>query len=399
MAMKRLVVCCDGTWNDSDSGTGYTNVSRLAWAIQPTDKRDGKDVAQIVFYQSGVGTEGDLLSKIKGAGLGLGLSHNVRDAYTFICHNYCDGDEIFLFGFSRGAYTARSVGGLIGYAGLLGKHDLDRFFELWDGYKETDKAKREAALAKFTQRHQNAPIKCIGVWDTVGSVGIPADLEKFDVLNFRRYYGFHDTDLGAHVDNAFHALALDERRKNFVPTLWTQKPEGKAKGQVLKQVWFAGVHCDVGGGYGEHGASDIPLAWMASEVAPYLGIDFDYLKLRRDLSGKWALGELHESYKDFWTKLPDGERRRTPFATDQTKSCEKVHASVAARIGGGGLGADGKPYTSKVIKDGDLKTYNLDLSLVENGLKWGDGDVKKGSPAAEKAKSFYDKLVSAIGGG
>jgi uncharacterized protein (DUF2235 family) len=322
----------------------------------------------------------------------------VRDAYTFLCNNYCDGDEVFLFGFSRGAYTARSIGGLIGYAGFLGKQDLDRFFELWDGYKETDKAKRETALAKFAGRHQNAPIKCIGVWDTVGSVGIPADLEKFDVLNFKRYYGFHDTDLGAHVENAFHALALDERRKNFVPTLWTQKPEGKAKGQVLKQVWFAGVHCDVGGGYSEHGASDIPLAWMASEVAPFLGLDFDYLKLRRDLTAKWALGDLHESYEGFWTKLPDGTRSRTPFEKDQTQTLEKVHASVAARISGGGLGADGKPYTSRV-KDGDLKTYNLDLSPLESGLKWSDGDVRKGSPAAQKAKSFYDKLVSAIGGG
>jgi uncharacterized protein (DUF2235 family) len=260
MAMKRIVVCCDGTWNDSDEGTGYTNVSRLAWAVQSTDTRGGKDIAQIVFYQSGVGTEGDLASKVGGAALGLGLSHNIRDAYAFVCNNYNVGDEIFLFGFSRGAYTARSLGGLIGYAGLLGKQDLDRFFELWDGYKEPDEEKRNDTLDSFGGRHQGVPIKVIGVWDTVGSVGIPADLARLDVLNFRRYYGFHDTSLGLHVEHAFHALALDERRKNFVPTLWMQKPEGKAKGQELKQVWFAGVHCDVGGGYPVHGTSDIPLA-------------------------------------------------------------------------------------------------------------------------------------------
>src|SRR4051812_49891128 len=103
---KRLVVCCDGTWNTADSGTGYTNVSRLAWAIAPTDTRNDESTTQIVFYQSGVGSEGDLVSKVTGGGLGLGLSHNVRDAYTFICNNYCPEDEIFLFGFSRGAYTA-----------------------------------------------------------------------------------------------------------------------------------------------------------------------------------------------------------------------------------------------------------------------------------------------------
>ena len=108
-----------------------------------------------------------------GGALGLGLSHNIRDAYAFVCNNYMAGDEIFLFGFSRGAYTARSIGGLIGYAGLLGKQDLDRFFELWDGYKEPDKDDRAAALNKFPAR-SSVSIKVIGVWDTVGSLGIPS---------------------------------------------------------------------------------------------------------------------------------------------------------------------------------------------------------------------------------
>jgi uncharacterized protein (DUF2235 family) len=397
MAMKRIVVCCDGTWNDSDEGAGYTNVSRLAWAIQPNDTRNGKEIAQIVFYQSGVGTEGDLTSKIKGGAVGLGLSHNIRDAYAFICTNFCEGDEVFLFGFSRGAYTARSIGGLIGYAGLLGKRDLDRFFELWDGYKETDEAKRKAALDSFPTRHKGVPIKVIGVWDTVGSVGIPADFAQFDVLNFRRYYGFHDTTLGTHVEHAFHAVALDERRKNFVPTLWTQKPEGKAKGQELKQVWFAGVHSDIGGGYPEHGTSDIALAWMASEASAYLGIDSDYLKLRRDVSAKWALGKLHESFEGFWTKL--GETRRTPFMVDQAVSFEKIHASVQARFDGKGFGADGAIYASPVLKGVDLAANGLALSSLETGLRWADSDVKPAAPPAKKASSFRDKLIKALGGG
>jgi uncharacterized protein (DUF2235 family) len=389
MAMKRLVVCCDGTWNDSDQGTDYTNVSRFAWSIKPVD---AKGITQIVYYQSGVGTEGSKTSQIASGALGMGLSRNMRDAYSFICHNYCEGDEIFLFGFSRGAYTARCVGGLIGFAGLIGKRDLDRFLELWKAYKEKD----AAVLASFDTRKADATIKCIGVWDTVGAVGIPEDLAKFDIL-FRKYYGFFDSDLGAHVEHAFHAMALDERRKNFLPTLWTQKPEGKAKGQELKQVWFAGVHSDVGGGYPEHGTSDIPLAWMASEISPYLDIDFDYLKLRRDLRAKWALGELHESYTGFWTRLPDSERARTPFAADQTKSFEKVHASVAARIDGRGPGADGSPYASKAIKDSDLKTRKVELSQLESGLKWADGDVKQAAPGAEKARSLLDEFVRVIG--
>jgi Uncharacterized alpha/beta hydrolase domain (DUF2235) len=391
MAMKRLVVCCDGTWNDTDSGTPYTNVSRLAWAIKPVDERDGKDITQIVFYQSGVGSEGAVLDRLKAGALGLGLSHNLRDAYSFVCNNYCDGDEIFLFGFSRGAYTARSLGGLVGYAGLLGKRDLDRFFELWDGYREENETARAAALDKFPDRHAKVPIKCIGVWDTVGSVGIPSEFETLDSV-FRKYYGFHNTNLGTNVEHAFHALALDERRKSFVPTLWTKKP---GVDQELKQVWFAGVHSDVGGGYPEHGTSDVTLAWMAGQVAPYLGIDFDYLKLRRDLSGKWAMGTLHESFDKFWTKL--GEARRMPFAGTAESSCERLHASVVARIKGGGLGADGKPYKSAVLKDAHLDNLEQ-ASALEAGLQWKDAEVKQAAVSpAKTAASLQKKVGNAFG--
>ena len=337
MAMKRLVVCCDGTWNDSDSGTDYTNVSRLAWAIKPVDKRDGKDIPQVVFYQSGVGTEGGKASKILSGAVGLGLARNMRDAYTFICSNYCEGDEIFLFGFSRGAYTARSVGGLIGFAGLLGKAGPRSVPGTVEGYKEKDTAATGSRAS--TTRKKGAAIKCIGVWDTVGSVGIPEDLPG-SMFFFKQYYGFFDADLGAHVEHAFHALALDERRKNFVPTLWMQTPEGKAKRQELKQVWFAGVHSDVGGGYPEHGTSDIPLAWMASEVSPYLDIDFDYLKTAARPLGQMGArrsftNRSRTSGRSSESELP--ERRLLPT---QTESFEKVHASVAARIKGG-AGADG----------------------------------------------------------
>jgi uncharacterized protein (DUF2235 family) len=387
--MKRLVVCCDGTWNDADSGAGYTNVSRLAWAITPTDMRNG-GIAQIVFYQSGVGTEGDIVDKIKGAGLGLGLAHNVRDAYTFVCNNYCDGDEIFLFGFSRGAYTARSVAGLIGYAGLLLKRDLDRFFELWDGYRTAKKEDHVDPLPKFEGRFEDVVIKCIGVWDTVGSVGIPGNIDHV----FKDYYGFHDTELGARVDCALHALALDEQREDFVPTLWTQKQAGKDRGQVLKQVWFAGVHSDVGGGYPVHGSSDVALAWMASEVEPLLGIDFDYLKARRDVSSKWSLGMLHDSRDGFWKAR--GKVDRTPLAKDRKDSCESVHPSVAERIKGG-AGAAGGNYASAVL--GGIDVTGGKLSPREADLRWNDNEVKPAAEQAKKGFSIRQKLVNLFGGG
>jgi len=368
MAGKRLVVCCDGTWNDTDSEEDLTNVSRLAWAVQPVDTRNGKDVAQIVFYQSGVGSEGDILDKIKGGGLGVGLSRNVRDAYTFICNNYCAGDEIFLFGFSRGAYTARSIAGLIGWAGLIGKHDLDRFMKLWDSYRTRKKDGHVDRRPSFASRQENVSIACIGVWDTVGALGIPGNLGSL----FRHYYEFHDAELGEQVKLALHALALDERRKDFGPTLWKQTAKGKANGQVLKQVWFAGVHSDVGGGYPDHGLSDISLAWMASEVEPLLGIDFDYLLSRRDVSSKWALGQLHDSADSLlWKKR--GTMARTPLSADPAVSFERLHHSVAERIRGGDEALPAR-YALNGI---DVNAHVIALTPREETLRWRPEDVRQ----------------------
>jgi len=126
MDHKRLIVCCDGTWNDADSAAEFTNVVRIARAIKPNDTRSSPAIPQIVYYHSGVGTS-DALDRFAGGAVGLGLSRNVRDGYAFLAANYCEEDEIFLFGFSRGAYTARSIAGLIGWVGLIHKADMDIF--------------------------------------------------------------------------------------------------------------------------------------------------------------------------------------------------------------------------------------------------------------------------------
>ena len=126
MDHKRLIVCCDGTWNDADSAAEFTNVVRIARAIKPIDTRSSPAIPQIVYYHSGVGTS-DALDRFAGGAVGLGLSRNVRDGYAFLAANYCEEDEIFLFGFSRGAYTARSIAGLIGWVGLIHKADMDIF--------------------------------------------------------------------------------------------------------------------------------------------------------------------------------------------------------------------------------------------------------------------------------
>jgi len=169
---RRLVVCCDGTWNSADGGEAASNVVRMARCVKPTASNGA---AQIVYYHPGVGT-GNRLDQLIGGTTGVGLARNVRDAYAFIVNNYVAGDEIFLFGFSRGAYTARSISGLIDTIGLLRERDMGGFLDAWAFYRMPEPQKerhRGAFEQRFQGRATNVPIRCIGVWDTVGALGIP----------------------------------------------------------------------------------------------------------------------------------------------------------------------------------------------------------------------------------
>jgi uncharacterized protein (DUF2235 family) len=358
---KRIVVCCDGTWNDADSAEEFTNVVRIARAIRPYDDRASPTIQQIVYYDAGVGSGGDAINRVAGGALGIGLSRNVRDAYAFLAHNYCDGDEIFLFGFSRGAYTVRSTAGLIGWAGLLHKRDMDDFALLWEGYRMRHKPEQPDALALFPDRHASVPVKCIGVWDTVGALGIPGN---FDLI-FTNFYKFHDTELGAHVEHAYHALALDEMRPDFAPAIWIQKPEGRAKGQRLRQMWFPGVHSNIGGGYSEHGLSDIALVWMASQVEPLLALDEDYLMLRQDRRSGWGLGKLYESAAGIW-KLR-GTQIRRPFTTmPQDATFEAIHFSAAVRMNSAAA-CTPHPYLAPALNGVDIASKLSQLARIMHG--------------------------------
>lgn len=359
--MKRLIVCCDGTWNNSDSGEGFTNVARLGWAISPTDIRVEPPIYQVCYYHSGVGT-GDLVDKIAGGGVGAGLARNVRDAYSFLSSNYCEGDEILLFGFSRGAYTARSIAGLIGWAGLLHKRDMDQFAVLWESYKLRGKPGPGYVDARqyFADRHATVEIACVGVWDTVGALGIPGHLPT----PFKKLYQFLDTSLGEHIRHAFHAVALDEHRSDFAPTLWTQ-PSSQAGHQTLEQVWFVGAHSNVGGGYEEHCLSDITLAWMASKIEPLLAIDLDQLAAKQDRQEPWSLGAVVNSAHGFWRIL--GLINRKPFAPNSSGATnERLHKSVAVRLDLLGAG-----YTSPALEGiSELASHVVNLDAIEEQLKW-----------------------------
>jgi uncharacterized protein (DUF2235 family) len=273
--VTRLVVCCDGTWNTPDPVKGTvprpTNVTKLALSITPVDPAGTR---QCVYYHPGVGTS--RWDHIRGGAFGSGLSDNVLDAYHFLIDNYEEGDELWFFGFSRGAFTARSVAGLVRNCGVLRRQNLDRIDEAFGLYRARAESPRGTASTLFRHAYSYEPrVRFVGVWDTVGALGIPVPSTRALqplVAFFNRHLAFHDTDLSTHVDGAFHALAIDEQRKAFLPTLWTQQPG--AGDQVLEQVWFSGVHSDVGGGYraAESGLSDLALLWMI-EKARGFGLD------------------------------------------------------------------------------------------------------------------------------
>lgn len=204
-----------------------------------------------------------------GGGFGVGLSKNIEDGYRFLLHNYEDGDELFLFGFSRGAYTARSLAGLIRNCGLLKKIHADRFPEAYQLYRSFDAPPDSAIASQFRNDYCRQPeITFIGVWDTVGALGIPICF--LDQLA-RKKHEFHDVRLSSHVKYAYQALAIDERRKPFVPAIWQTKP---AASQTVEQVWFAGVHSNIGGGYRDTGLSDLSFLWM-TEKAHGVGLALD----------------------------------------------------------------------------------------------------------------------------
>lgn len=268
--MKRIAICCDGTWNkpdQSDRGKRKpSNVVKMVRGIKPLAD-DG--TVQVVYYQIGVGT-GRGADKWLGGGTGLGLSENIIESYEFLSNNYVPGDQVFLFGFSRGAYTARSLVGLIDTAGLLPKNEIFFMKEAYELYRSHREVENEAEEEEFQQRamqfredHQSEPIpiQFLGVWDTVGALGIPIGF--FSGLNKR--YAFHEVGLSPSVIGAYHALAIDERRKAFKPALWS--PDVPRPIDNFEQRWFAGVHSNIGGGYDNDGLANIGLHWLKDKAA------------------------------------------------------------------------------------------------------------------------------------
>lgn len=300
--MKRLVFCFDGTWNRLAPDLA-TNVVLAAASIERVDRQG---VAQVIHYDEGVGT-GDL-DQMRGGMFGTGLIDNVREAYRFLIFNYDPGDEIYVFGFSRGAYSARTFVGFIRHVGPLRRLHagrIDEALKLYeqrrdgrDGSSEAVRAFRAAysdgvciGAGDDDWRCANtagyvagaAPlmrVRYLGVWDTVGALGVPEVLPFSGWLN--RDYDFHDPSLDSFVEQARHAVAIDERRRLFPPVLFGDlvdlnrdagfdPADPKAPYQ---ERWFPGDHGSVGGGGDIRGLSDDALAWVV-EGAKRAGLRLD----------------------------------------------------------------------------------------------------------------------------
>ncbi|SFH06569.1 DUF2235 domain-containing protein [Ensifer sp. OV372] len=294
--MKRLVVCFDGTWNDADSARSETNVALIARSIRACQQDTG-GIPQSVLYLRGVGSSGLQIQRILDGAIGTGVDENIRSGYMFLAQNYVAGDEIYLFGFSRGAFSARSLAGLVASCGLLKRQRLGDLRNAWYYYRNYEKRSPEDFVEKYsTDAHVDVEITMLGVWDTVGALGVPSHM--FSAFN-RREYGFHNTTASRITRHAYHAMAIDEARDEFVPTLWTGDAPEKESGRTVEQVWFAGSHGDVGGGYVDRSLADIPLVWMAEKAqACGLVIDWDMLPKELDIYAPHHDSRAGWSFKD-----------------------------------------------------------------------------------------------------
>ena len=336
---RHLVICTDGTWNtpgrmDRDRMVA-SNVVEMARAIagESLIQSQGSQFEQLVYYDTGIGTDGSWFNRSVEGAFGIGLQDQIKCAYEAIANVFVPSDKLFLFGFSRGAYTARSLAGLIGLCGIPNRENCNikisveqalKIYRTTKRIKRLEDAKNFIAEKSYTVNDQ--PIKkvhFIGVWDTVGALGVPCwPFRWFG----RKRYAFHDVSLGTHVKHAYHAVAIDERRYFFKPTFWLDVTPN----QNVEQVWFAGVHSNVGGGYVDSGLSDRAFLWMCLKaVNAGLGFKTEYMNLRVDPNYH---GELRDSCRGIF-KLPAKTRRiGGRWGNNKVVVGEKIHYSAKERF-------------------------------------------------------------------
>jgi uncharacterized protein (DUF2235 family) len=389
---RKIAVFSDGTGN-SASKLFKTNVWRLYEAVELG--KTSVDPKQLVFYGEGVGNSGFRPLAILGGVFGWGLKRNVLALYAFLCRNYRQGDQLYAFGFSRGAFTIRVLIGLIDRQGLVPyRDDADLSHQVADAYRAYIGGhyprfppmrwllplwrwlvRRLIWLKRTVLRQQHydrklnrdTPVRFVGVWDTVSAYGGPIlELVRgFD--DWIRPLTFKDQVLPSNVERARHALALDDERDSFQPLPWDE-PFGTDR-KRLKQVWFSGMHADVGGGYPDDSLAYVSLAWMMEE-AQTAGLDLRAEKVAEANRVANAFGPIHDSrsglgaYYRYQPRLvgayveppqPGTESIEDPeFHQQGLNHCTWVHESVFHRI------ADGTDGYAPITLPQDFRVVNHD---------------------------------------
>ncbi|GAA6007654.1 T6SS phospholipase effector Tle1-like catalytic domain-containing protein [Rhodotorula paludigena] len=426
--MKRLIVLCDGSLEDADRQKDeamLTNIGRMSRAFVSLDTRSIPPVEQIKLYESGVGTDGTPFNGAITSALGRGMMQKVQGLYDFICLNWDEGDEIYLFGYSRGAYIVRLLAYLIDIIGILPPrqylHLFPAIFEALDAHtgkdnkddlKAIDEIKGllkplENLRAEQRKDRNGFLIQCVGVFDTVGARGRPTILRRGSYSSLRSLFssnssvhsgttsttdsldpgppppepnhglnsfGLPESLVPSCVELAFQALALDEHRVDYKPVLWRRWEEGdesgrkraeerERDGQVVHQVWFSGAHADVGGGYKENDLSFLSLGWMLSQVSRDLAFDKPYLdRLMRKTTAPWGMMEPHESMVDEFRLLGSIDRA-LPLRFDPCTN-ETFHSSILAQPS-----THLRTDLRALVRDHRMQLHFLPLEPLEAQLK------------------------------
>jgi uncharacterized protein (DUF2235 family) len=325
---KNIALLFDGTWNkpsgvtDPEQSTD-TNVFRFMQSVRP---RTADGVEQVAWYNSGVGTE--WMNRLRGGAFGLGLDKHILDGYARLCEIYEEGDCVYVLGFSRGAYTARSVVGMLRKCGLLHDSSAPRVAAAYHLYRNAKLRPGDAEPTLFRRENScEIEVHFLGVWDTVGALGIP--MEVLEDWNLKKY-AFHDTRLSKIVRNAFHALAIDEHRYPYQPTMWEVSDGDRP--QRVEQVWFPGAHADVGGGYANQPLSNPPLRWMQRR-ARECGLEVNVLaEPAAEAAQLEFLAPATDSYAQFVGGAYAKIHPRHLRPIEPGRNSERIHRNVMRRL-------------------------------------------------------------------
>jgi uncharacterized protein (DUF2235 family) len=388
---KNIIICADGTGNTTIKGRG-TNVFKTFEAIDTSEHRSITSLPQqVAIYHDGVGTESLKWIRLLSGASGWGLSRNVKQLYAELARVYIPGDRIFLFGFSRGAFTVRTLAGLIATCGILDvsklKYNTNRAFR--QGIRSAYKAYRQKYQTRISRllrgtrtlepdvlrkrfsveipgfTYPGEPvIQFIGVWDTVDAVGLPFRLA--DVINeFIWRFKFPDTTLSKHVGVAYHALSLDEARQSFAPVLWDEGAEDPSQPRRVEQVWFAGVHSNVGGGYPRQGMSLVALDWMMAKAEQH-GVRFHSDQRRLYHGAADVNDKRYDSRAGFGVLYRWKPRNVEHLCQVCHHLTPKVHRSVFERISRGteGYAPGAVPTSCEVISSTALPSVLASIAAT-----------------------------------